>query len=204
MKKAMLLLLMFTAFMVVRLKAQSGDNEFTDARDGKKYKTIKAGIQTWMAENLAYKAKNGCKAYKNDESNAASYGYLYDYETAKKACPAGWHLPGRAEWLALIKSEGGDTIAGGKLKSTKGWMNPNKGATNESGFTCPAGGCWNDANGSFEGMGMNGLWWTATMHNAKNAWYFNLDYNSQNATLYYYGYGGTAGFSVRCVMDNNK
>ena len=47
-----------------------------------------------MAENLAYKPEQGnFWAYGNDSNNVAKYGYLYDWETAKKVAPKGWHLP---------------------------------------------------------------------------------------------------------------
>lgn len=62
---------------------------------GKKYKTIKIGQSTWMAENMA--ADVG--SYKISTSNEGEY--FYDYETALTICPAGWHLPSHKEFEAL-------------------------------------------------------------------------------------------------------
>jgi hypothetical protein len=50
-----------------------------------------------MAENLSYGAE-GSKCYDKKLKNCKKYGRLYDWETAIKACPAGWHLPSNDEW----------------------------------------------------------------------------------------------------------
>jgi uncharacterized protein (TIGR02145 family) len=143
--------------------AQAG---FTDPRDGKFYRTVKIGGQVWMAENLNYAAE-GSKWYNNDEANGTKYGRLYDWETAKKACPAGWHLPSDAEWQTLVDFVGGKYIAGKKLKSTSGW-NMDGNGTDEYGFSAlPGGSGYSD--GYFDIAGYNGSWWSATEGNANYA-----------------------------------
>jgi len=121
--------------------------QFCDSRDGKVYVYVTIGTQTWMAENLAYEAKGsrcygeGGKIYvgydydtkttidsalsdAEIQANCEKYGRLYDWETAKKVCPSGWHLPNMKEHEALIESLGGIDARpkpGMKLKTTSGW-----------------------------------------------------------------------------------
>ena len=143
---------------------------FADSRDGNVYKTVKIGDQTWMAENLAYDAGNNCWEYENDGENAATYGRLYNLETAKAACPNGWHLPSDNEWeqLAIYINEtkgpyskagdGDDWNELGKhLKTTTGWSENGNG-TNDFGFSGLPGG-HRTYGGKFQDIGFNGYWW---------------------------------------------
>jgi uncharacterized protein (TIGR02145 family) len=148
---------------------ETNDGFFIDERDGKKYKTIKIGDQIWMAENLAFKTKAGCWAYNDDENNANIYGYLYDWDTAKNVCPAGWHLPNDAEWTKLIDYLGGESVAYDKLISTIGWKSPNTGASNSSGFNAMPSGYHYSGDGFmiddvvwFNDVGYCCCWWSSS------------------------------------------
>jgi len=94
----------------------------TDPRDSKKYKAVKIGTQTWMAENLNYAGKNDDigSCYNKKPENCEKYGALYTWDEAMKTCPSGWHLPSFDEWKTLVNFAGGET-AEKKLKAKNGW-----------------------------------------------------------------------------------
>jgi uncharacterized protein (TIGR02145 family) len=180
------------AVAVSKPKPASGTT-FTDSRDGKVYRKIAVGTQTWMGENLNYNAR-GSKCYKNDPTNCEEYGRLYDWSTAMTACPAGWHLANDAEWKNLEKYAG--SKAGNKLKSTTGWKK-NTGTDYYGFLALPGGNGFGD--GSFEDAGNYGSWWSATQINARAAWIRFMEYNGQR--VYKTGSVKTDLFSVRCVED---
>ncbi|MDR1831041.1 MAG: hypothetical protein LBQ76_09760 [Candidatus Fibromonas sp.] len=119
-----------TASQAAAPPAPISANTLYDARDGKKYRTVKIGKQIWMAQNLDYHGEDGflglCygdnpqEKIRNPE-NCKKYGRLYNLEEAEKACPEGWHLPTIDELEALMKFIGSEEIAGKKLKSKSGW-----------------------------------------------------------------------------------
>ena len=128
-------------------------------------------------------------------------------------CPAGWHVPSHYEWTTLEKNVGTDpgafpydvsapgfrgTDEGGNLKQTgtTNWTTPNTGATNSSGFLALPGGYFD--GGSFNDVGDNGYWWSAT-GSGVSAWARYLHYTEARVSRnqLYKGYG----FSVRCVKD---
>jgi len=136
----------------------------TDSRDKITYKTAKIGGQTWLAENLNYNA-SGSKCFKDKDYYCKRDGRLYDWETAKTACPAGWHLPIRSEWETLAKTVGGLPTAGTKLKSTNGnWRDGESpiNGTDDFGFSA----LWPTNNSGGRDFGC--IWWTASEKNVKN------------------------------------
>ena len=180
------------------------ENTFTDPRDGKVYKTVKIGDQVWMAENLAYDAE-GSKCYDNNPANGEKYGRLYDWETAMKVCPPGWHLPSEQEWEVLVDSAGGKKIAGKKLKAKNGWARNGNG-TDEFGFSAlpgGAGGSTRRFTDKFITIGTHGYWWGSNENENKNknnnAYYLRM-MNWREAVRF--GFEDKSYLlSVRCVKD---
>jgi uncharacterized protein (TIGR02145 family) len=163
----------------------------TDKRDGKTYRTVKIGEQVWMAENLNYETGNSW-CYGDNASNCKKYGRLYDWNTAMEGCPAGWHLPSRAEWTTLVNYAGGGSTAGKKLK-TSSW-----GGTDDYVFSALPGSAL-DIDLGFEVLGSWGYWWTATEYTASHA-YNRIMYSGYTSVDENYIYKDT-GFSVRCLQD---
>ena len=176
-------------------KVQEG-KILTDKRDGKKYKIVKIGNQTWMAENLNYDA-SGSKCYDNQPANCEEYGRLYNWATAKNACPSGWHLPSKVEYETLDKYVGDQNVAGKKLKAKSGWTKNGNG-TDDYGFSALPGGV-GYPGGSFDFIGLNGLWWGATELNASFAYYRYMYYDISDMVRY--SFSKSCLFSVRCLQD---
>jgi len=175
-------------------------NTLIDSRDGKKYRIARIGTLTWMAENLNYDVPNvdKDKCYGNNSANCDKYGRLYDWSTAKQACPAGWHLPSDAEWTRLTDYVGGSKKAGKKLKSTSGWNGKKGNGTDEHGFSALPGGFGN-SGGDFYNAGYYGNWWSATEGSASLAWGRYMYYNNEGADRN--SNDKTNLFSARCLQD---
>ena len=172
------------------LGADGGGSSFTDSRDSQIYGIVTIGSQTWMAQNLNYQTENSW-CYDNSASNCQKYGRLYVWQTARSACPEGWHLPSDQEWSILESAVGSD--AGKKLKSSSSWD-----GTNAYGFSLlPSGRRVDD--GSFNRAGSDAYFWSSSEDDLQYAW--GRDLNSGNAVLYRDYYYMAADFSVRCLKD---
>ncbi len=157
--------------------------------------------------------------YANDStttpSNRTKYGYLYNWYAAKgiyttgnipstdtlNICPSGWHVPTDAEWTTLTTELGGESVAGGKMKSigTAYWNSPNTGATNESGFSALPGG-YRNLDGSFTNVILvNAVFWSATDFDNTNAWNRYLSKDNDDVNRLYYN--KSVGASVRCLRN---
>jgi uncharacterized protein (TIGR02145 family) len=166
-------------------------NSFTDARDGKAYKTVSIGGVIWLAENLNFEAE-GSRCYGDDPKNAEKYGRLYDWETAMKACPEGWHLPSNEEWKDLIKMAGFD-MSGNNLKSKTGWRNLD--GTDKFGFAALPGGL----GYPFRSISSYGYWWSANKYLNDNAFYWFMCFNESYVSRGDHSKSNL--LSVRCVQD---
>jgi uncharacterized protein (TIGR02145 family) len=208
------------------IKDNTSGNTVTDI-DGNTYKTVVIGTQTWMAENLRVsKFNNGdlitfvsdssqwsARAYdawcypNNDVKNNIPYGKLYNLYAvvdSRKLCPSGWHVSTDAEWTTLTNFLGGESVAGGKLKSvgTLHWRSPNPGATDEFGFSI-VGAAARDHDATIIPFKETAYFWTPTLLPNSTTQYYGrvLGYNSTEISRYNNGYPASTGFSVRCVKD---
>ncbi|MCT4613676.1 MAG: hypothetical protein N4A49_02235 [Marinifilaceae bacterium] len=100
------------------------ESTWTDARDGKTYKTVTIDGVTWMAENYAYmpfienpdNVSQKCLVYGSLLSediathkanpNYEKYGVLYSGDMMETIAPEGWHVASVDEWKELMKKAG--------------------------------------------------------------------------------------------------
>jgi len=197
---------------------------FTDFRDGKKYKTVNMPDgKMWMAENLNYDAKSS-KCYDDKSYYCEKYGRLYDWVTAIKACPNGWHLPSRAEWEILLsfvrdENECADcskmifTRVSGRrccevecLMAGRGWRveKGQAGGTDKYGFAALPGGHGSplrDGGYSFWFGGTNGYWWSSSKADSRdNNYSYFTDMDGFKITTFTI-HDRSRLLSVRCIKD---
>ncbi|NBU36388.1 MAG: hypothetical protein EBS35_07425 [Bacteroidetes bacterium] len=193
--------------------------------DGNTYNTVQIGNQVWMSENLkTSRYRNGGSIpyvlgntewqalttgawsyYNHDAANNAVYGKLYNWYSTQgdTLCPTGWHVPTDSEWTTLTDYLGGESVAGGKMKSvgTAYWNSPNTGATNESGFSALPGGARGNT-GSFDRVRDYAIFWSA--NDLSNYYsltcYLKFDFSFVDRTVDTI-YPKSAGLSVRCLRD---
>lgn len=209
----------------------------TDSRDGQFYATTQIGTQCWMAENLnignmisgtVNQSDNGTiekYCYNDITSNCDTYGGLYLWHEAMQyvtsagtqgICPAGWHIPTDAEWMAMEETLGMCSGSGTGCSGFEGFRGTNEAsklAGNESLWTngvldqnaefgisgfniLPAG--YRFSTGSFALLSDEARIWTSSEYSIYG-WSRWLLYS---ITMVKRTYSSTDyGFSVRCIKD---
>ncbi|MBQ7551605.1 MAG: T9SS type A sorting domain-containing protein [Bacteroidales bacterium] len=204
--------------------------------DGNVYNTVQIGNQCWMKENLrttryddntfiltgdTYSNTDPYRyAPNNDESNVATYGYLYNWlAVVHGICPNGWHVPSDAEWSQLTNYVSGQSeyVCGTEnyiakaLSATLGWYEDeysdenecavanNQSANNVTGFSVlPAGYYGGSGCHDFGGCA---YFWSATVYAYDEYFAYARSLCSSLGGVYRNDNDCGLGFSVRCVRD---
>lgn len=134
---------------------------------------------------------------------ADEYGHLYNWYAVsdpRGLAPVGWHIPTLEEWQRLIDCNGGNAVAGDRLKEA-GTAHWNSGTgNNKSGFNALPGS--RRIPVPDERLGELAVFWTAEPNeecfNFRTPYYATHDLSSE---AYTNCGGNDFGFSVRCVKD---
>jgi uncharacterized protein (TIGR02145 family) len=208
--------------------------------DGNKYNTVKIGSQVWTVENLkTTKYNDGTSIpnvtegnswtklttgaycnYDNLESNAITYGRLYNWYAVNtgKLAPAGWHVPTDADWTILENyliangynydgTKYVDKVAKSLCAKTNWALSSGAGTpgaapenNNGTGFTALPGGGRLNFDGTFGGIEKYGCWWSSAGDSGGYPSNRYLGYGNKELVIYgdFFKEGG---FSVRLVRD---
>jgi uncharacterized protein (TIGR02145 family) len=191
----------------------SADKPISDL-NGNTYETVKIGTQVWMQENLRTTKLNdgtlitnlpfnqiwsGIKGPGYWGSGECTYYNGYCINTGN-LCPTGWHIPTSDELNTLIIYLGGTNVAGDKMKKadTFNWPEPDKGATNLSGFSAVACG-YRTSEGSgyvWLGQGSYAAFLSVGGTYSLTHGFAGVQYNSMSELFFNTGTG-----NVRCIKN---
>jgi len=142
-----------------------------------------------MAENLRFSMPEIMYKIMYNLVNNEIY---YDWETAQKACPPGWHIPSIEDWRQLVNYCGNSEVAGEKLKDKK------CGGTNEFNFSAFMHGYYIHKKG-FNFIGERAIWWTSTEFDNQKSSIQCID----GKKCYEYKEWKENKFSIRCVKNES-
>ena len=195
--------------------------------EGKTYKSVKIGNQTWMAENLnvstfrngdqiievksfeewekaGYEQRPAWCYYNNDSQNGVIYGKLYNWyavSDSRGLAPEGWHIPTTNEWDILTSFLGGKGLAAILMKKPCAW-NVDFQDSNNPQFNALPGGLRDirikGSLGDFSKLKVNSYWWSSSVNDYYSSKYISLDIQYPVQLGWHYK---EAGMSVRCVKD---
>jgi uncharacterized protein (TIGR02145 family) len=183
----------------LRVDGEAGAGEFVDGRDGKAYRTVRIGTQTWFAENLAFKTPTGSFCYDDNEANCASDGRLYTFAVAKTACPPGSHLGSDDDWKKLESALGmkPDQLDREGYTTIRGTNEGTKTKAVDGLAMKPAG--YRGGPGFYDARGNRTYLWTSSMRGS-DVWRRRVV--AAEPTIYRFtNPPGEFAISVRCVVD---
>lgn len=191
--------------------------------NGNVYQIFGIGTQIWMAQNLRtsrlnnsvkinlvidnnqWKSLNqpGYCWYKNDSIKNERFGALYNFFAVETGllCPTGWHVPTRYDWNVLIRSLGGENVAGGKMKSYySGFWSYPPDFSNRPGFSAIPGGYRSSvSNRQFTSIDTAGYWWT--LNSDSDSGNYSIILKALNASVYSSHLSNNDGLSIRCIKN---
>ena len=158
------------------------------------YKTVQIGAQTWTTEDI--------RNHWNDGSTIFGGEVIKDHSA--EICPAGWHIPSKADWNQLIDETGGEYLSPKTLRIKNEWCSY---ATNSTGFDM--------IPHAIDPIGRNNNYWTSDHFwvgaiNRNDGFYLASVLNEyigspfksglMSTILFYEAYNGE-GHPVRCVKN---
>lgn len=172
-------------------------DSITDKRDGRTYKTVTIGSQTWMAENLNYKMDQGGSGsnsycYNDSPDSCAIYGRLYTWAgVMENICPEGWHVPTKMEWKHFYRAIGGSSTIMGHFLSSEVFN------------VMSAGIKWGEyaidgANDGYINIGLSSYFWTASEYSIDYAYSWS-SYKEREISEDVRSKANA--MSVRCIKD---